>query len=131
MEKLENLKGVESNLTIFKYGKKPDTFVTHFVDFEVTDFEKKLFNKNQEEYLEKLKEDFYGQNYIFQLGKYFGENSFKYIYVGLSLIVPGRMIFITDNNGLPMKAAYNKTTEFLTETFGFNVIKDIPVAEGI
>ena len=128
---MKNITIIEKNKTIFTYGKKPDTEIVHFVDLKENDFERNLFYKNQEEYLEKIKEDFYKQNHVFQLGKYFVENSFKYIYVGLSLIVPGRMIFITDNNGLPMKAAYNKTTEFLTETFGFNVVKDIPVEEGI
>lgn len=127
---VNSLDKVEDNLAIFSYGKKPEVSVTHFIDFEVNEFEGKLFIKDLEAYLEKVKEDFYRQNHIFQLGIYFGENSFKYIYVGISLIVPGRMIFITDNNGLPMKAAYNKTTEFLTETFGFNVVKDIPVGEG-
>lgn len=109
---------------IFKFGKTPTEEITHNIYFEISEFEKELFQKDLERYGEQIKSDFYKESFEFNLGIFVGENSYKFIKIGIPLEVPGKLIICTDNNGLPLAASYNRLANFVSSKFGFEIIKN-------
>lgn len=111
-----------ANVVLFSYGKRENGYVTCNVDFKVNENEQNIFNRDIEQYVERIEEDLRINNFIFELGRFCGKNDYKSILILLSVDISGRLII-----ELPPQASlnlnhYNDLKEFLEKQLGFEIL---------
>lgn len=106
---------------IFTYGKRSNGYITCQVDFEVNDTERDWFKKDLEVYERMILNNLTLNNYIFELGRFCGKNSYVSILVLLSMEVPGRLIIELPQIASLNRRHYEDLKEFLRTSLGFEI----------